>query len=135
MSKLKIECFGNDAELISFINESGPDLVIEFVEEVDGYVSLGNQAVKIMGKKCVLDKRKIPDGEHIPHLVLSDKTLDLPKLKKLYGSIEPAAHDIREIGELSLRERYLNRRVSLLEKQIEELTKKVYGSSLFKSLP
>ena len=135
MSKMNVQCFGRNSELVSFKEYTEKMLVFEFPEEYDGYLSLGEITAKIKGKSCAVDTRRLADGEYTPHLILADVTVDLPKLKKQYGSIIPTSPRLDEINSISLRERQLNERVSKLEKRIEEISEKVYGSSLFKPLP
>ncbi len=135
MSKMNVQCFGRNSELVSFKEDTEKMLVFEFPEEYDGYLSLGEITAKIKGKSCAVDTRRLADGEYTPHLILADVTVDLPKLKKQYGSITPTSPRLDEINSISLRERQLNERVSKLEKRIEEISEKVYGSSLFKPLP
>lgn len=135
MSKMNVQCFGRNSELVSFKEDTEKMLVFEFPEEYDGYLSLGEITAKIKGKSCAVDTRRLADGEYTPHLILADVTVDLPKLKKQYGSITPTSPRLDEINSISLRERQLNERVSKLEKRIEKISEKVYGSSLFKPLP
>lgn len=135
MSKITIECFDRSAEIVSFESDREPMLVFEFTSEYDGYIALGEATARIKGARCTLDLRKINDGEYTPHLILSDKTVDLPRLKKEFGALALTEPPLNEINSLSLRERRLNKRVTELEKQMEEISKKVYGSSLFQPLP
>lgn len=135
MSKMSIEIFGYDAELISHTEDGGEGLILTFASELDGYVSLANVTVRIKGASCAIDTRRIPDGEYTPHLILKDCTLNLPDIKIQYGVISPIEPDISYLRKLSIRERRLSERVESLEKKLEEINKKVVGSSLFSALP
>lgn len=131
MSKIKLEIFDRDVEVISYLPERSKLFIIEFTEEIDGYIVMGAQSVRIQGNECAVDIRNMQDGEHLPRLILEDKTLDLPILIKDFGIVRPKEHELCEIGELSLRERQLCRRVLELEKKLEKISEKVYGSTIF----
>ena len=131
MSKIKLEIFKNSAETVSFIPERSKYLGVEFTEAVDGYVIIGSQSVRIQGNSCELDVRALPDGEYIPRLILENQTIDLPPLIKECGLIIEKARSLGEIGELSLRERRLNRRVERLEEKLKEISDKIYGTTIF----
>ena len=135
MSKIIIENFDDGGELVDFKSDAETFLVFEFTEEVEGYISLGNLTSKFKGTSCAMDIRQLDDGDYTPHLIMPSRTIDLPRLKKEYGAVTPIDPCISDINKLSLRERRLCRRVKILESQIKEITKKVYGSSLFERLP
>ena len=135
MSKIIIECFGKEAELISFSQNGDQAVVLEFTEEYDGYISLDSITARIKGSSCALDTRRLGDGEYTPRLILSDRTVDLPRLKKQLGTISPMEPERPYVVALSLRERKLCQRVDLLEKRLEEISKKICGSGLFAPLP
>ena len=131
MSKINLELFGRDPELISFEYKRDGTLVFEFTEDQDGYICLGKRTARIKGKSCAIDVRDLECGEHTPRLILEDMTVDLVKIQNENGAIHPKEHEIGEIGELSLRERRLARRVEELEDRLEILEKKVFGTSIF----
>ena len=135
MSKINIELFESDAELISFKQNGERSLVFDFSTMLDGYISLGTLTSRICGTSCAIDIRRLDDGEYTPHLILADRTLDLPKIKMQYGIIMPLEPDTDFVTKLSLRERRLKKRVDELEKKLEELTKKVSGTPLFGGTP
>lgn len=131
MSKISLELFDRAAEVISFEDEKAAALIFEFDKELDGYLLLGKVTAKIKGKSCALDVRNLEFGEHIPYLILEDATIDLPKIKNENGAIFPVEPGISEIGNISLRERRLDRRVNELEARLDEISKKVFGTSIF----
>ena len=135
MSRMNIELFAKDTELISFEQSSDGALMLNFGREVDGYVALGAVTVRIKGRSCAVDTRRIPDGEYIPHLILADRTVDLPGVKKQHGAISPSEPDSSYITKLSARERRLSERVDELEKRLDEINKRIVGSSLFSTAP
>ncbi len=135
MSKINIELFGSDAELISFKQDGEAALAFGFPTMLDGYVSLGGITVRICGQACAVDIRRLADGEYIPHLILADRTVDLPRVKMQYGIITPIEPDTDYVTKLSVRERRLRGRVDELEKRLDEITKKVTGASLFGGMP
>lgn len=135
MSKISIELIGSDAELISFKHSGERSLIFDFSVMLDGYISLGALTSRICGTECAIDTVRLDDGEYTPHLILADRTVDLPKIKKQYGIITPLEPDISFVTKLSLRERRLEKRVDDMEKRLEELTKKVSGTRLFGGTP
>ena len=134
MSNMKIELYGRNAELCSF-EEGGGSLCFSFDTEQNGYISLGPITSRIAGTVCSIDIRKICDGEYIPHLILANMTIDLPRVKIQHGIAYHTEHDSSSPSELSLRERRLEKRVDALEEKIEELYNKIAGSRLFRSEP
>lgn len=132
---MNIELFGKDAQLISFADDGAAALVLDFAKELDGYISLGSITSRIKGKSCALDIRRLSDGEYIPHLILADCTVNLPRVKKQNEIIAPIEPDGSFIVTLLLRERQLSERVDQLEKRLEEINKRVVGSSLFSTAP
>ena len=131
MSKINLELFNRECELIDFEYKKDGMLIFEFTEGYDGYILLGKHTARIKGKNCAIDVRDLECGEHIPRLILEDATIDLTKIKNENGAIYPKEHSIREIGEISLRERRLERRIDRLENRLETLENKVFGSSIF----
>ena len=131
MSKIKLEIFDREVEVVSYLPEPSRVLVFEFTEEIDGYIVMGSQTSRIKGRECALDIRNIKDGEHLPRLVLSDRTIDLPAVVKDFSIVRPKERSTDDIGELSLRERRLSRRVLELEKKLEEISEMVYGRTIF----
>lgn len=135
MSNMKIELYGRNAELCSFTGEDSSSLILSFDSEHNGYISLGPITARISGKECAVDIRRLCDGEYTPHLILADMTVDLPRIKIIHGIPAPIQPGKRTINDISLRERRLSVRVDLLEQRVEELTKKIVGTSLFRAEP
>lgn len=131
MSKISLELFGRDCELTAFEYKKESVLVFEFTEALDGYIQLGSHAARFTGRECAVNLAGLAEGEHIPRLILEDATLDLPKIKNEGGVILPAEHTLSEIGGISLRERRLCRRVDELEERLNEISKKVFGATIF----
>ena len=131
MGKLKLEIFGRSCEIISFQYEKDSAFCFEFTEAYDGYIQLGKTMGRLKNGNCAVDIRNLECGEHIPRLILEDMTLDLPTIVNENGAVYPKEHSVSEIGEISLRERRLCRRVNELEARLDEITKKVFGTSIF----
>lgn len=131
MSKISLELFGRDCEITAFEYTKNCMLVFEFTEAIDGYIQLGAHVAKFRGKECAVSLLNLNDGEHTPRLILMDSTVDLPVIIYENGVIYPKEHATKEIGELSLRERRLCRRVNELEERLDEISKKVFGSTIF----
>ena len=131
MGKISLELFDDGCELISFEYKKENSLTLEFTEELDGYISLGSHHARLKGKSCHIEVRDLAEGEHTPRLILRDKRIDLPKMVNESGAIYPKEHSLTEIGQVSLRERRLGRRVAELEKELLEIKNKVFGSRIF----
>ena len=135
MSKIRIECFGDEAELVSFTQDGERNIQIDLGGEYDGYISVGKLTARIKGSLCSIDARGLEDGEYTPHLILNDRTIDLPKISKQYGIITPIEPELPYTLALSLREKKLRARVEELEKGLEKLTKMIEGERLFGTTP
>ena len=131
MSKIKLELFDKNVEITSFEYEKEYDLHFEFATDTKGYIILDGRCGQIHGKSCCVDVRELSEGEHIPRLILEEATVDLPKIINEHGLIYPSEHTLGEIGEISLRERRLCRRINELEEKFEQISKKVYGTTIF----
>ena len=131
MSKINLELFGRNSEILSFEYKKENYLRFEFTEDICGYINLGRVTARLIDGKCAVDVQNLECGDHIPRLILTDMTIDLPAIRNENGAIYPREHNLQEIGELSLRERRLCRRVNELEKRLEEISKKVFGSKIF----
>lgn len=131
MSKLMIECFDIGSEVLSFSEEKSRFITICFAKEQEGYVCIGSISAKIEGNKCLLDISRLPDGEYTPKLVQKEMSRALPPIKKENGIVRPIDYGAEYIRELSIRERRLSERIDHLSDRLEEISKKVYGSSIF----
>lgn len=131
MSKLMIECFDIGSEVLSFSEEKSRFLTLCFTKEQEGYVCIGSISTIIEGDKCSLDISRLPDGEYTPKLVQKNLSRPLPSIKKENGIVRPVDYGVEYLRELSIRERRLCERVDRLSKRLEEISKKVYGSSIF----
>ena len=135
MSKITIELFGRESELVAFSQDGRKSLVINFNDALDGYVALGRVTARIKGTECAIDLRNLADGSYTPHLILSDKTIDLPEVRLHCGIITPSEPEVAYTTRLSLRERRLSHRVDMLEKRLDEITKRITCSSIFGTTP
>lgn len=135
MSKIKIECFENEAELVSFTQDGERTVQLDLSGEYDGYISIGRLTARVKGAVCAIDIRSLEDGEYTPHLILQGRTVDLPRIKKQFGIITPIEPELPYAMAISLRERKLAERVTRLEERLEELITKVEGTRLFSLTP
>lgn len=131
MSKIKIELYGDKAEIAQFISDGDNLLQFEFDTEAEGYITLGGAVSRIDAGKCEIDIRHIGNGEHEPTLVIEDLIIRLPSLIKHGRSILLSPPDDNYVRDASRRERILESRVSTLEKKFKELSDKIYGTSIF----
>ena len=131
MSKITIELFDLKAEMVSFTDDGDYSLSFDFSDELDGYICLGKNTLKIKGRECVVNARHLEDGEYLPRLLLPTGSIDLPKIKVCCGIVAPTDEGASFVRELSLRERRLEERVYRLERQLDELNNKIVGGRLF----
>ena len=131
MSRIEIECFDNEAEIVGLVIDGRRILTIKFNNAYDGFLSIGAYAVRLIGDECSVDISSIEDGVYQPKLILCDKVIPLPQIKKENGIIMPTEYDLSYLRELSIRERRLCQRIDRLEKKTEEIYKKVFGTKIF----
>ena len=131
MSRIYIECHGDGADLVSFDKSEGGNLTLVFNKGYNGFISIGHISARIVGNECSITLRNLDDGVYTPKLVLCDKVINLPSVRKENGSIIPIKPNIDYLSELSIRERRLSERVDRLSTMVEEMYKKVFGTTLF----
>ena len=131
MNIFRYEIFDKEAEITAY--KRGTSCYAEFIfdSEEDGFLSIGDVAVRVRGGVGKADVRLLDDGEHIPILILKGKRILLPRIKKKGRTIELADCEQDYLRGISLRERALARRVEVLEAAVERLSESVYGKSLF----
>ena len=130
MSKVSFEIFDTECELVGILQDGENKLVLEFDEEYDGFVKIGDFTSRLDGTKCEFDLRLIENGEHFPTLVIPNNIIRLPKLKKFGRSIEILDCTDGYIRAVSQRERALEEKVANLEVRLEEISNKVYGETI-----
>lgn len=130
MSKIKYEIFGTDAEVVSFEQNGDGTLLISLPDEYNGFISVNGALAQLTNGTARYDLRYIEDGEHTPHLVLRHGRIALPKIKKLGRVITLAECDSEYIRSSSIRERRLAARVKVLEEEINQLKKCIYGTKI-----
>lgn len=128
MSKIKFELYGGDVETVDFSQDSASLLTLDFSEELEGFVRIGELTERLSGGICDFDLRLLENGDYTPELILEDRRVVLPLIKK-FGNIVVCC-DCTEgyIRSASQRERALSKRVLALENKIKEIEDKVYGS-------
>lgn len=131
MSRIYIECHGDGADLVSFDQSAEGKLTLVFNKGYNGFISIGHIAARIVGNECNIAIKGLDDGVYTPKLVLCDRVIDLPSVLKENGSIIPQAPNADFIRGLSIRERRLDERVARIERMVEEMYKKVFGTTLF----
>ena len=131
MSKIKLERFGDECELIGFDKCEDGYITFLFIELTDGFISIGHVVSRVVSGVCRFDARLIPNGVHEPRLILTDRVILLPKIIKSAHSVVAADCDSEYVREISLRERRLSERVKELESEIEKLRERIYGSRIF----
>ena len=131
MSKIVIECFDNGAEISSFqiTNSATIEYIFNGVEE--GFVNLKENSYKINNGRCEIDTLRLCDDEITPHLVLEKRKIELPIMIKRGEEYVLGNCDDDFLRNLSLREARLNERVGQLEKKLNEISNKVYHTTVF----
>ena len=129
MTKIYIQLYKDGAEITDVKESDARRAALLFNPAVDGFVSIGSIAARVVDGQCAFDLRLIDDGELSPILIEEKKRTILPKLKKDSKSLAPLEPEYTR--RISIRERALEERVITLEKQIKEISEKVYGARLF----
>ena len=125
MSRIKYELFGNEAEVCEFESDSSFILLIVFKHPYEGLISIEGVVSRVNFGHCRFDSRLIDQGEHTPVLILTDRTVRLPKIVKAYGKISPASCTDEYTRSLSIRERRLCQRVEALERKLEAMESQI----------
>lgn len=131
MNKMKIELFGNEAACVSFEAEGGDGLFFLLPESTEGLISIDGVVKLVTAGNCIFDTRLLPDGEHEPYLLADKKKIPLPKITKHARKIRLAECSSEFVHRISLREQRLAERVRTLERELEKISEKIYGSHVF----
>lgn len=131
MSKIQIECYENDSEISDLTPDGSRLLTLNFNIGYNGYLSIGGICQRIMGRECTVDVSKLSDGLYTPKILLCDKTVILPTLSIKNGRVSAGEYDSDYVRELSLREKRLSQKLSQMERELEKIKEKVFGSSIF----
>lgn len=131
MSKITIELFDNDAEAVEFEYTAGRLFEIRFNKALEGLVSIDGIVSRVSDGVCLYDTGFIEEGEHSPVLLIGNKIIKLPEIKKAAGRILLSKCSDEYVRSASLRERRLAARVKELEKRLEQLMGKLDGTTIF----
>lgn len=131
MSEIKIECFEEGAEIISHLVDNSGFLTFKFNKGYNGFISVGDIDARIVGDSCRICLRGLADGVYTPKLMLCDRAMPLPTVRIENGAIIPIEKDSTDIRDLSIRERRLNERVKNLEAMVDNIYKRVFGTTIF----
>ncbi len=130
MSKLVIKCFENFAEIVSASADTSRFLNLKFDGEYEGNLCIGVISASICGSECTLDTVRLPEGVYTPRLVLKDRSVELPKIRKINGVIIPEDYSLTQLRALSIRNGILSERISSLEKRLKLTEEKVFGRGI-----
>ena len=128
MSRLKFRIYGSDTELVDYCTDSSNTLEFDFCEDMNGFVQIGESALRLSGGKCIFDLRLIENGEYTPRLMVDKRLVNLPVIKKFGNLVECIDCTDEYIRAASQRERALERKVLELEEKIRLLDEKVFGT-------
>lgn len=128
MSRLKFKLYGSEVELISMASDSSGSLELDFSENSSGFLRIGKLALKLTDGKCIVDLRLLENGEYTPELVLDNRLVVLPLMRKFGNVVECLDCTADYIRAASQRERALAELVATLEEKIKLLEDKVYGT-------
>ena len=132
MLRLTIECFDKSAEIYSM--ERTHDGIIEYCIKpmCDGFISIKGESYKLKDGICKIDASKIKEKELNPLLILSDKRVGLPPLIYDEEEYKIKAYDADFMRKISLEELRIAKRLLELEKRVDNLSKRVYNTTIFK---
>ena len=131
MLKIVIEYYENSCEIISYEKTDTSFIEYLFKPYCAGFVNIGGESYKISGGACVIDTLDFTERELRPMLVLADRKIPLPALICDDGEYNIEEYDSEFLRKLSLSELRLTKRVCELEKRIDELSKKVFNTTIF----
>lgn len=131
MSKIVIECFENGAEISSFEKTYSSNIEYIFNGTEEGFVNLNKNSYKIKNGRCEIDTQRLCDDEIKPCLIFGTKKIELPVMVKRNEEYVPGNYGEEFLRNLSLREARLNERVCQLEKRLNEISNKVYHTTVF----
>ena len=131
MADIRYEIFGGKAEVVGFSSEGGRELTFRIEGSGDGFVSTCDVAARLKDGVASIDSRLISDGEHTPMLILKDRRISLPRIRKSGSRVTLADCDEEYVRDVSLRAHRLARRVEELEQTVESLCERVYGTTVF----
>ena len=130
MNRISYEIFKEDAE-ITFFEASSSEIAEFSFSEVDvGLLSIGGIVGRVSEGKCRLDLRLIENGSYEPVLILEGKLVRLPRITKSGRKLQPFECSEQFVHSISLRERRLAQRVLALEKELKELSSKIYDTTI-----
>ena len=131
MLKITVEHFEGSAEIISY--EKTADNLIEYLfkPNCDGFVSIFDESYKLTRGVCVIDASKLSDMEIFPTLISPDGKIDLPALIREDDEYKIKAYDEDFLRKMSLRELRITKKLCELEKRVDDLSKRVYNTTIF----
>ena len=131
MIKIVVELFENSAEISSYERTDGGFLEYIFKPSCDGYVNICGESYKINNGVCTIDTARLENSEIAPLLITSDKKIHLPAMTNDDGEYKISQYDADFIRKLSLDRLRMSKRICELEKKLNELSKRVYRTTIF----
>ena len=131
MTLIHVDIYGNEGEITSLIDDASGSAEFIFNEKPDAFLVFSAVSAPIHDGKCRLDISSIPDGEYTPRVITESESIPLTPVIKAQKHLRVASCDDTYIRALSQKLRALEKRSAAAEERIEELYKKVYGTSLF----
>lgn len=131
MSRLSVEYHGGAIAISEYKRTYEKLIEFSFKPACDGYISIGKSSYGVHRGVCVIDASKIKDDEITPILILDGERYILPPLVRCDGEFTLKEYDDDFLRNLSLRELRNEKRLSKLEKEVNNLSKKVYHTTIF----
>ena len=131
MSKIVFSDYEGEGYIISFRHNQSSTLEVEVTLHDKGYIRLADMTESLKNGRCSFDTKKLADGEYEPILTVDGCEVRMPKLVCRGGIISTAPIDEAFVRELSLKIFYLTVRLGMLEKKQEDLSERVYSSTIF----
>lgn len=131
MNRIKYKLFKKAAEIVSFSEGASSQVEISFNEECEGILSIGEVVGIVKDGVCRMNLQLLEEGEITPCLILKDRAIRLPRIKKSARRISPAPCSEEYIRGISVRERMLSERVELLEEELERLKERLNDKIIF----
>ena len=131
MSKIVIDIFDGEAEIIEQSADGGSTLEFVFPSDTDGFVSIDAIASVIKDGRCVIDGGLLDNGKYTPVLITPNSRHPMPPIVKNSEGFFAAECSSEYVRRLSARERALEKRVRALEEKCEKMYKSIYGEFIF----
>ena len=131
MTVIHVDIYRGEGEITSLTDDASGIADFIFDEKLNGFLTFSALSAPICDGRCRLDTSSVPDGEYTPKVITESESIPLTPVIKAQRHLRAASCDDVYIRSLSKKLRALEKRSAAAEERIEELYKKVCGTTLF----